>query len=250
MSTVARRGPAARLLWGPASPQLEAHATQLRRLADHRALLRVQHRDRLLLQGPRGQEHRGVLPLGPQCPLVARRDVHGGDDVRRRHAPGRHRIRRAQRHRRQLAVVVFRGERHAHRVLLRAAVAARRRDDRRRVCRDPLRGETRRLPARLPGAVPRHPDQLHHPGLGQSGNGQDPAADLRGREVRSPGDRARHDLPHVRDLDAVRVVGRAGHRRVPVRGQDEHGDHPGRVRGPGGGRHRRLEDEARRQRPG
>src|SRR6185503_19125860 len=61
--------------WSPYDPHL-------RRLADHRALLRVQHRDRVLLQSARGQEHHGVLPLGSQRAVVAGGHLHGRDDVR------------------------------------------------------------------------------------------------------------------------------------------------------------------------
>ena len=38
-------------------------------------------------------------------------------------------------------------------------------------------GKPGRLPARLSRPLPRHPHQLHHPGLGEPGHGEDPDAD-------------------------------------------------------------------------
>src|SRR6185503_12870488 len=90
--------------WWPYDPHLH-------RLADHRAVLRVQHRDRLLLQGARREEHQRILPVGTECPLVARRHVDGRDHVCRRYPPRRDGVRGEERHRRQLAVVVLRRQR-------------------------------------------------------------------------------------------------------------------------------------------
>ena len=219
-------------------------ATHLRRLGRGRALLPVQPRRRLLLQVARAVERRRILPLRPQRPVVAGRDLHGRDHLRRRYAAGGHRNGRGQRDRRQLAVVVLRLERHADGVLLRAPVAALGRHDRRRIRRDPLLRKARGLPARIPRIVPGHPDQLHHPRLGQQGHGGHPDADPGGHQARSPGDRDRADRADVVHLDAVRTVGRAGHGSVPVRDQDGHGDRAGGVRRAGRGRHRGDEAEA------
>ena len=72
--------------------------------------------------------------------MVAGRHVDGRDDLRRRHAAGRDGPRRPLRHRGQLAVVEHGGQRDAHRLRVRAAVAPLRRDDRRRARRAALRG--------------------------------------------------------------------------------------------------------------
>ena len=50
--------------------------------------------------------------------------------------------------------------------------------------------------------------------------------------------RDRHHRAHVVHLDALRSVGRAGHRSVPVRHQDDDGDRAGGGGGPRRGRHR------------
>jgi len=55
-------------------------------------------------------------------------------------------------------------------------------DDGRRVCRDPLCGKARRILARLSCPVSRDSDQLHHPRMGEPGDGEDPAVDLRHRQ--------------------------------------------------------------------
>ena len=85
-------------------------------------------------------------------------------------------------------------------------------------------GTAGRVPARLPRALSRHPDQLHRHGLGQPGDAEDPAGDARPRR-----DRARswsllallivHGVLH----DARRAVGRARHRPRAVRAEDGHG---------------------------
>ena len=159
-------------------------ATHLRRLAGSRPLLPLQPRHRLLLQVPRREKRQRILPLRPQRALVAGRHVHGRHHLRRRHSARRHRHGRDGRHRGQLAVVELHRERHAHGLLLRPPVAPLRRDDRHRILRNPLLRQARRLPARLPRALPRHPHQLHHPGMGQPGDGQDPATGA--RRLRSP----------------------------------------------------------------
>ena len=61
------------------------------------------------------------------------------------------------------------------------------------------------------------PDQLHHPGLGEHGDGRYPDADPGRHETAGADDRAGHDRAHVVDLDALGAVGRAGHRPVSVR---------------------------------
>ena len=91
-----------------------------------------------------GQNIERVLPLRTQRSLVAGRHLHGRDHFRRGYAAGGHRHGGPERHRGQLAVVELRGQRDADGLLLLAAVAALRRDDRCRVCRDPL------LPASRP----------------------------------------------------------------------------------------------------
>ena len=92
---------------------------------------------------------------GRQVPWWLAGRVDGRDDVRRRHAARRHRARRDEGRRRQLAVVEHGDERDAHRVLLRAALAARARDDRRRVRRDPLQRQAGGVSPRIPRAVSR-----------------------------------------------------------------------------------------------
>ena len=52
-------------------------------------------------------------------------------------------------------------------------------------------GQARGVPARIPRAVPGHPDQLHHPGLGEQGHGRYPDADPGRHQARSAGDRDR-----------------------------------------------------------
>ena len=67
-------------------------------------------------------------------------------------------------------------------------------------------------------------------------------------KLQALGDRDRNDRADVVHLHALRIVGRPGHRPVPVRHQDEHGDRAGGVRGARRGRHRRDEGEAARAR--
>src|SRR5216683_1207641 len=81
------------------------YAPDARRLAGHRPVLPVQRRRRPVLQEPRQPEHDGVLSLREKRALVAGRHVDGGHYVRRGHAARRHRPGRAQRRRRELAVV-------------------------------------------------------------------------------------------------------------------------------------------------
>ncbi len=56
-------------------------------------------------------------------------------------------------------------------------------------------------------------------------------------------DRAGHHRADSVHLDALRIVGRAGHRPVSIRNQDGHGDRAGGVRGARSGRHRGDEAE-------
>ena len=150
-----------------------------------------------------------VLPVGPQPAVVARRHVDGGDHLRRRHAAGGRRPRGARRHRRQLDLVERRDRQHADGVLLRAALAARRHPDRRRVRRAALRRPPRRAPARLSRALSRAPDQLRDHGLGQPGDGEGPVGDAgvgsADGGARQPGDH-RHLLSAVSGLWGVVVT--------------------------------------------
>src|SRR3989304_1267402 len=102
------------------------------RLAHHRPLLRPVLGDWARLHAARWHERRGVLPLRAADPVVAGGDLEGGPHLRRRHPTGRHQPHGQARNRRQLALVVHGHERHAHGLLLRAALAAGRRVDRRR----------------------------------------------------------------------------------------------------------------------
>ena len=97
----------------------------------------------------------------------------------------------------------------------------------------------------FPRALPRHPDQPHHPRLGDEGDDQDShdlarpsrRADRRHDRV-GPGDRGRHLLPRDDELfGRRRNVGGAVDRSRSVRHQDERGDHSRRVRGERGRRH-------------
>ena len=183
---------------------------------------------------------------------MARGHGDGRHDLRRRHAARRRGARRHQGRRGQLALVELRDERHADRLLLRPALAPRRRHDGRRAGRGALRRAARRLPARLPRALPRDPDQPHHPRLGDQGDDQDPhdlarppRRDDRRHDGQRRGRRRRHLLRHHRRLRGGRGhVGRALDRPRPVRHQDERGHRARRVRGARGRRHRRHEDQA------
>ncbi len=185
---------------------------------------------------------------------MARRHRHGRHHLRRRHAPRRHRTGRHQGRRRQLAVVELRDERHAHRVLLRAAVAPRAGDDRRRARRAALQRRARRLPARVPRPLPGAPHQPHHPRLGHPRDDQDPHHRPgppgrldRGRHGERRGPRGGHLLPHHPALlGGGRDVGRPLDRPRPVHHQDVRRHHPRRLRRGRGGRHRRHEGEAGR----
>src|ERR1041384_3364125 len=194
------------------------------RLGDRRRLFRLHRRDRVHLHPAGQREPERVLHLGPPGDLVARRRVDGGHHLRGRHPPGRHRPGRLPRRGGQLALVELRDERDAHGVLLRPALAPGQRDDRCRARRDPVQWQAGGLPAGLPGALSRHPDQPDHPGLGDPGDDQDPVdlarhlADPRGRDL----------LPHHRGVRGRRGhVGRAVDRPGAIRHQDERGDRPG-----------------------
>ena len=56
-------------------------------------------------------------------------------------------------------------------------------------------------------ALSRRGDELHHPRLGESGDGEDPDAGPRALEGPGPVARHRHHRPHVVHLDALRVSG-------------------------------------------
>ena len=148
----------------------------------------------------------------------------------------------------------FVDERHAHRVLLRAPVAARGGHDGRRARRGPLRRQPGRPPPRLPRPLPRPPHQPDHPRLGHARHDQDPHHRPRpqGRlRPRDDGERRGGGggdlLRHHRALRGGRGhVGGAVDGSRPVRGQDGRGDRARGVRGARGGRHRRDEIEADR----
>ena len=88
--------------------------------------------DRALLSQTGHPKRQRFFCLRPQSQLVAGRNLHGRDDVRRRHAPGRDRPRRPERHLRQLDLVEHGLQRNADRLFLCPALAAGRRPDRRR----------------------------------------------------------------------------------------------------------------------
>ena len=170
---------------------------------------------------------------GPQRAVVADRRLDGRDDVRRRHAARRDGLRRAERDRRQLAVVEHGRERHPDRVLLRRAVAALGRAHRRRVHRAALRRQAGVRAARRARGVPRRARQHDHHGLGQPRDGEDPHAHAAradaARALRVP--RAHRAVRHDRRL----LVG-ARHRLSAVHREDDDG---GRARGRRGRRRRR-----------
>ena len=115
----------------------------------------------------------------------------------------------AQRRRGQLDLVEHADERNAHRVLLRAALAPRRRDDGRRVRGAALQRKARRGAARLPRALPRAADQPDHPRLGDEGDDQDPHDLARP----APGERPRHVQSRARSSPS----GSASSSRSPTR---------------------------------
>ena len=154
--------------------QLYPHEFDRDRLGDRSCLLPPLDGDRASLHEERRREPQRIFPVWPQCELVARRRIDGRDDLRRRHAARRNRTRRSSRRRGQLALVEHGHERNAHRVLLCASVATRKRHDRRRVRRDPIQRRAGAIPSRLQRDLPRDPDQPHHPWLGDARDDQDP----------------------------------------------------------------------------
>ena len=73
----------------------------------------------------------------------------------------------------------------------------------------------------------RRGDELHHPRLGESGDGEDPDAGARAFERPGALDRDRHHRADVVHLHALRSLGRARYRSLPVRHQDDDGDRAG-----------------------
>ena len=226
----------------------QPHATHLNRRRRRGRLLPAQPRHRLLLQTPGRPQHGGVFRLRALRPVVARRHLDGRHHLRRRHASRRDRHGGARRYRRQLAVVELHLQRDAYRVLLCPSLASRRRHDRRRVCRDPLRRQARGFPARLPGHLLGGTDQLHHHGLGQPGHGQGVDAAARRREARSHPTRAGSHRAHLCRLDPRRHSWRLRRRPRAVRGHDEHVRRLRPLCHPGRRRHGRLESRPPRRR--
>ena len=176
-------------------------------LGDRRRLLRPLHASiGLVLHPARRPEPRRVLPLGAPGALVARRHRHGRDHLRRRHAAGGHRALVAANGvagnwlwwnfvmSGMLTVFFFARLWRRARVMTDVELAEVR-----------YSGEPAALPARLPRALPRDPDQPHHPRLGHARDDQDPhdLAGLRdvsvcGIVVSGRGPRGGHLLPHHR----------------------------------------------------
>ena len=127
---------------------------------------------------PRRAEHRRIFSLRPQRAVVAGRHLHGGDHFRRRYAAGGHRAwwratgspatgcGGTSCSSGMLTVFFY------ARLWRRSGVMTDVEFAEIRYCR-----QARRVPARIPRALPGRPDQLHHSGLGESGDGQDPDAD-------------------------------------------------------------------------
>jgi hypothetical protein len=139
-------------------------------------------------------------------------------------------------------VVVDAAERDAHRFLLRASVAPRRGDDRRRVRGAALHRPAGGGPSRVPCAVSRPGDQSDHHGMGQPRDGQDPERYARTREVGSARLLPGHHLHLLRPL---RTLGRGRHRRRAVRDRDGRLDCPCLVRGRCRGRTGRAQGRPR-----
>ena len=205
------------------------------RLGDHRPLLRLRRGHR-----PGAVEPGGALPVrllrgGAVAAVVAGRHLHGGHHLRRGYAAGRDGDGRAARRGGELALVEHGDERDPHRVLLRAAVAARRRDHRRRVHRAALRRQAGGAPARLPRRLPRAAHQPDHHGVGEPGDDGDREHHAR----HQPGGRPPRVLPPRRGLlGHGRAVGRGRHGLLPVRPRHWGRRHPRDLRRPRGGRHR------------
>ena len=64
-------------------------------------------------------------------------------------------------------------------------------------------------------------------------------------EAASPRHRHRNDRAHILHLDSLRTVGRTGHRPLPIRHQDGHGDRARGLRGARSRRNGRHEGQAR-----
>ncbi len=223
-----RRGPSIRDEWSAEG----GYAAGARGLDRGSSLFSVQYPDRALFPEAGHQVHGGLLRGWTEGELVAGRNLHGGDHLRRGHPAGRHRDGGRARDRGELALVEHADERHVDGVLLRAPVASGGSAYRCRVCRNPLRRPSGRLSKGVPGAVPGSSHQLHHPGMGQPGHGQDPDAGLRHREGRGARDRFRHHGFHGPGLHPFGALGRPCHRPVPVRSENGDDDPAGLFRGP------------------
>src|SRR5687767_3512605 len=217
------------------------------RLPRPRRLLRDDARRRSLLRPAREALDGRLLPVEPLHAVVGRGDRDGGDHVFGGHAARGHGDGREERRRGELAVVVDARVRHAHRLLLREALAAGggrlRRRGRGAALLRAAGGVPARLPRRVPGAAHQHP---HH-GVGQPRDGEGARRDARRLEVGGSRHLPAADVPVHR---CGRLLGgRVGERfSVPLR--DGWRDRP-RVRvGRGGRRHGRDEGEDRRRSPG
>ena len=124
---------------------------------------------------PPGQRVVGRVFRRRACaPLVAGRDLDGRDHLRRGYAARRRGAGLQVRGGRQLALVERRDLGNPDRVLLRPALAARRRPHRSRIRRDPLWREAGGRPAGVSSAVSRASHQPDHHGVGHPCHGDDP----------------------------------------------------------------------------
>ena len=172
-------------------------------------------------------EHLRVFRLGARGAVVAGRPLDGGHHVQQRHAESRHRHRPPERRRGELGVVGVRADRRVDRLLLRAALATFRRDDRPRVLRDPVLRHAGEGRARVSRDIPRPAVQLHDHGDGESCRVQDCRGAVRPGAMADAvtGWRAERGL-----RGALGTLGRARHRHDPVLRQDDGRDGRGLLR--------------------
>ena len=144
------------------------------------------------------RQHGRFLCVGPRSLLVAGRNLHGGHHVCRGHTPLGDGPSGAAGRGRQLVLVELPAQRHDDRVFLRAHVAKSGNHHRRGTGRVAIRRQARRFPAGISRALLWHPHQLHHSGLGQPGDGENPGDIAQYPQVLGRGDlhgRSRRSIP-------------------------------------------------------
>ena len=179
---------------------------------------------------------------------MAGRHLDGRDDLCGGYSPRGDRLCREERDRGKLALVEFCHERDDDGVSLCSPVAKSRSDDRRGVCRTALFRKAGGLSARVPRALPGPADQLHHYGLGQPRDGQNPARHPRGRRTLGHADSSRYAPLHGLLHHDLRPMGRTGDRSFPIRSENGDGHSAGYPRREGrrGDRCPQVEDCAAR----